>query len=77
MAKHISVKKIVIVSSIKVKDELPLPMKMAKKTNIHKLLPTQWIDNLDYLAIFAFGKGIRKAMIALYQSIFLSVIQNI
>lgn len=66
MAKHISVKKIVIVSSIKVKDELPLPMKMAKKTNIHKLLPTQWIDNLDYLAIFAFGKGIRKR-VALYQ----------
>ena len=66
MAKHISVEKIVIVSSIKVKDELPLPMKMAKKTNIHKLLPTQWIDNLDYLAILAFGKGIRKR-VALYQ----------
>ena len=58
MAKYISVKKIVIVSSIKSKGELPLPMKMAKRTNAHKLLPTQWIENIDNLAIFAFGKGI-------------------
>ena len=66
MAKHISVKKIVIVSSIKSKKELPLPMKMAKRTNAHKLLPTQWIENIDHLAIFAFGKGIKRR-VALYQ----------
>ena len=66
MAKHISVKKIVIVSSIKSKEELPLPMKMAKRTNAHKLLPTQLIENIDHLAIFAFGKGIKKR-VALYQ----------
>ena len=66
MAKHISVKKIVIVSSIKLREELPLPMKMAKITNAHKLLPTQWIGNIDHLTIFAFGKGIKKR-VALYQ----------
>ena len=66
MAKYVSVKKIVIVSSIKSKGELPLPMKMAKRTNAHKLLPTQWIENIDNLAIFAFGKGIKKR-VALYQ----------
>ena len=67
MAKYVSVKKkIVIISSIKSKRELPLPMKMAKRTNAHKLLPTQWIENIDNLAIFAFGKGIKKR-VALYQ----------
>lgn len=66
MAKHIRVAKVVIVSSIKNNKELPLPMKMAKKTNAHKLLPTQWINSLDALALFAFGKGIQKR-IELYQ----------
>ena len=39
---------------------------MAKKTNAHKLLPTQWINSLDALALFAFGKGIQKRL-ELYQ----------
>lgn len=66
IAKHINVKKVVIVSSIKSYKELPLHMKMAKKTNAHKLLPTKWINSLDALALFAFGKGIQKR-IELYQ----------
>jgi len=66
MAKYMVVKKIVVVSSVKLDKELPLPMKMAKKTNAHKLLPTKWINNLDQLALFAFGEGIKKR-IALYQ----------
>ena len=37
IAKHIIVEKVVIVSSIKSCRELPLHMKMAKKTNAHKL----------------------------------------
>ena len=66
MAKHIFVKKIIIISSIKAKEELPLPMIVAKRTNVHKLLPTKWIENIDNLTIFAFGKGIKKR-VALYQ----------
>jgi len=66
MAKHIVVDKVVLVSSIKTNKELPLQMKMAKKTNAHKLLPTQWINSLDALALFAFGKGIQKRL-ELYQ----------
>ena len=62
MAKHIVVDKLVIVSSVKSNKELPLPMKMAKKTNAHKLLPTQWINSLDALTLFAFGKGIQKRL---------------
>lgn len=66
MAKHIQVRKVIIISSIKSRNELPFPMKMARTTNAHKLLPTQWINNLDALALFAFGKGIQKRL-KLYQ----------
>ena len=66
MAKHLKDAQVVIISSIKNSDELPLPMKMARKTNAHRLLPTQWIKNLDALTLFAFGKGIKKRL-ALYQ----------
>ena len=66
MAKYISVHKIIIISSVKSRIELSFPMKMAKKTNAHKLLPTQWINNIDLLAMFSFGRGIKKR-ISLYQ----------
>ena len=66
MAKYISVHQIIIISSIKSRIELSFPMKMAKKTNAHKLLPTQWINNIDLLAMFSFGRGIKKR-ISLYQ----------
>ena len=66
MSKHLPGCQVIIVSSIKSKDELPLSMKMAKKTNAHKLLPMQWINNLDNLSLFVFGEGIKKRL-ALYQ----------
>ena len=66
IAKIIETKKIIIVSSIKTSNELPLPMKMAERTKIHKLLPVQWIENIDALALFAFGKRL-KDRISLYQ----------
>ena len=66
MAKHIKVKRIVIISSIKNSMELPFSMKMAQKTNAHKFLPVKWINNIDHLALFAFGKGIKKKL-QLYQ----------
>ena len=66
MANYISVHKIIIISSIKSRIELSFPMKMAKKTNAHKLLPTKWVNNIDLLAMFSFGRGIKKR-ISLYQ----------
>jgi len=66
ISKYLNHKKIVIISSIKTNKELPISMKMAKKTKIHKILPFQWINNLDKLALFAFGNGIKKK-IKLYQ----------
>ncbi len=66
ISKLISYRKIIIISSVKNKNELPVSMKMSKKTNIHKLLPFQWIKSIDSLALFAFGDGIKKR-IKLYQ----------
>jgi len=66
VSKHLNYKKIVIISSIKSSKELPISMRMAKKTNVHKILPFQWIDNLDKLALFTFGNGIKRR-IKLYQ----------
>ena len=66
ISKHISFKKIFIISSIKSSYELPVTMRMAKKTNIHKILPFELINSLDKLALFAFGNGIKKK-IKLYQ----------
>ena len=72
--KYVSVKKIVIISSIKSKREFPL-LENGKRTNAHKLLPTQWIENIDNLALFAFGKGIKNALHS--SKVSSSAIQNI
>ena len=66
VSKYLNYKKIVIISSIKTNEELPISMNMAKKTKIHKILPFKWINNIDKLALFAFGDGIKKK-VKLYQ----------
>lgn len=66
MAKHIHCDKVVIVSSVKSKKELSLSMKVSQKTNAHKMLPTQWIKNLESLALFVFGSSVERK-IGLYQ----------
>ena len=45
---------------------LPLSMILSKKTNAHKLLPTQWVKNLESLAFFVFGSSIERK-VGLYQ----------
>ncbi len=62
MAKHLDCKKIIIISSVKSNKELPNHMKLAQFTNAHKLLPTQWIKNLETFAFFVFGNGIKKRL---------------
>ena len=41
-------------------------MKLAKITNAHKLIPTQFIQNIESLAIFALGNKLKKR-IELYE----------
>ena len=60
MAKHIDCKKVIIVSSVKSNNEFPKHLKLLQFTNAHRLLPTQWIKNVETLALFVFGKGIQR-----------------
>ena len=59
MAKLITCRQLIIVSSVKTNMELPRSMKLARKTGAHRLLPTQWIKSLESLALFVFGPSIR------------------
>ena len=59
MAKHIDCNKVVIISSVKSIQELPKHIKLAQVTNAHKLLPTQWVKNIETFALFVFGDGIQ------------------
>ncbi len=66
MAKIIPVAKVIIVSSVKSKTELPKRMLFARYTSIHKLLPTGLVNNVELLAKYAFGETVTKRL-ALYE----------
>tara|TARA_Y100000992_G_scaffold151900_1_gene101282 strand:+ start:538 stop:1167 length:630 start_codon:yes stop_codon:yes gene_type:complete len=66
IAKIIKCEKIIIISSIKSRSELPTSMIMAKHTKIHKLLPIKWIEDIENLALFVFGNKI-KIRVSLYK----------
>jgi pimeloyl-ACP methyl ester carboxylesterase len=60
LAKFVVTKKVIIISSVKHQDELPMRFKFAKKTKIYKLFPTKLIQNFeDYLGLFV-GKSLKK-----------------
>ena len=71
ISKIIECEKLIIVSSIKSKSELPIHMKMANRTKVHNLLPLEWIKNIENLVLFVFGDLI-KTKINLYKK-YLSV----
>jgi len=62
MAKIIPVQKIIVVSSVKSKQELPKRMIFAKYTKVHKLLPTGLVNNVELLAKYAFGETVTKRL---------------
>jgi len=66
MARHIDVQKLIIVSSVKSKKELPRRMKLSRKLKLFKILPFRLVQDMDVLARYAFGKSI-KNRVALYQ----------
>jgi len=66
MAKYIKAEKVIIISSIKLKSELPKRLLFARYTKIHKLLPTGLVNNLELLVKYAFGEVVTKR-IELYQ----------
>ncbi|MEO0902239.1 MAG: YqiA/YcfP family alpha/beta fold hydrolase [Bacteroidota bacterium] len=62
MAKLIQTKKIIIISSVKSKKEMPKKMIFAKYTKAHKLLPTGVVTNIEMLAKYAFGETVTKRL---------------
>ncbi|WP_091608921.1 alpha/beta hydrolase [Maribacter dokdonensis] len=66
MVKYIQVKKVIIVSSVKSRFELPKRMLFARYTSIHKLLPTGLVNNVELVAKYAFGESVTKRL-SLYE----------
>lgn len=66
MKKILNPLKTIIISSIKNKNEMPLRMRFAQKTNAHKILPTKAFTNLEKYEKYAFGDLI-KGRIKLYK----------
>ena len=62
MARHITTKKVIVVSSVKHESELPKRMLFAKYTKIHKLLPTGLVNNVELLTKYAFGETVAKRL---------------
>lgn len=71
MSKFITVRKVIIISSVKSNLEFPLRMKFAKTTKAYKLIPTNLILNVENLAKFSFGDKVNQRL-KLYEK-FLSV----
>lgn len=66
MSKFLKLKKLIIVSSVKSKHELPKRMKIARKTKAYKLLPTSIVSKIDNWERLAFGDFAKKRA-AMYQ----------
>lgn len=71
MSLFLTLKKLIVVSSVKSHHELPKRLKLLKYTKAYKILPTQLVSNIDLLAKYAFGETIKKR-VALYKK-YLSV----
>ena len=71
MANFISVRKVIIISSVKCNLEFPKRMVLAKSTKAYKLLPISLVQNIESLAKFSFGKKVNERL-KLYEK-FLSV----
>lgn len=66
IGKHIDYKKIIIISSVKSKYELPKKMLLARYTNLYKLFPVSLINTLEYWKQFSFIDSVTKR-IELYE----------
>lgn len=62
IAKVIQVKKIVVISSVKTKYELPRRMILAKYTGLHRLIPTSLVYKLEVIAKYAYGESVVKRL---------------
>lgn len=66
MAAFIKIHRLIIVSSVKSKKELPRRITLSRKLKLYKIIPTRFIEDVDTIAKYAFGTSI-KNRVALYQ----------
>jgi esterase/lipase len=62
MRRFVSVRKLIIVSSVKSMHELPKKMLVVKATKAYLLAPTQLASKIDIFEKYAFGKNIQKRL---------------
>ena len=62
MSLFLSLRKVIIISSVKTRFELPRRMKIARITKLYKLIPTRLANNVDALAKYTFGKTVTKRL---------------
>ncbi len=62
MAEFLDLRKVIIISSVKSRLEMPISMLFAKKSKIYKLLPTQWAENLSFFSKYSFGNTIKHRL---------------
>jgi len=60
MSKHLNTKKVIIISSVKSKHELPKRLKVIQKTKAYKLFPANAISNIEDFSVYAFGDFAEK-----------------
>ncbi|MBZ0327049.1 MAG: alpha/beta hydrolase [Altibacter sp.] len=66
MSEFLSLRKLIIISSVKTKDELPRRMKFARKSFFYKLIPTSLVLSAEDLTKFSVGPRSEKRL-RLYQ----------
>lgn len=69
MAEFLDVKKIIIISSVKTNLEFPLAFIVAKTTKAYKLLPTNFLLNIENLTQLTLGNAVKKRL-DLYKKFF-------
>lgn len=62
MAAHLNTQKVIIISSIKTKQELPKRLKLAKTTKVYKLMPTGLASTVSDFTKFAIGPRSKKRL---------------
>ncbi|SDR88504.1 hypothetical protein SAMN05216503_1273 [Polaribacter sp. KT25b] len=60
ISKFIDTRKIIIISSVKSKNEFPKKFKFANLSNLYKLFPTNIITNFEKYSKFFIGKKLKK-----------------
>ena len=66
MAAFVKTRKVIIISSVKSNQELPIHMKLAKATKFYKVLPTSLLGKVNYLARYIKGKSLLAKRVQLY-----------